>query len=164
MAQSGGGNFGAFLFGVVVGVAGAYYGPGLYQKYVRQAPETVRIEMQGDRKPGVWRRSARFDIEFSAKRADGKDWDWPMTEPEVQLCIRDGAEYRRCLGPRDPAIASCQGRFSCTTGPISVPEVPFTFELYEWDDYNAPDLIGSIDCDIGQTCTFTLGKVSVRAN
>src|SRR6185436_1915774 len=135
-SQSGGGGFGAFLIGVIVGAAGMYYGPGLYQKYVRQQPEQVRVEVQGDHNPGVWNRAARFDIEFSAKRADGKDWDWPFTAPELQLCIREGTEYRRCLGPKDAPLAACQGKFRCTTGPISVPDAPFTVELNEWDDYN----------------------------
>lgn len=162
MAESGGGSFGAFVFGVVVGVAGTIYGPGLYQKYVSKQPETVRIEMGGEQKPGLWQRTARFDIQFSSKRPDGKDWDWPMTEPELQLCIRDGSEYRRCLGPRDPALASCQGKFTCTTGPISVPSHGFTVELNEWDDFNAPDPIGTIDCDVGQTCQFALGKIIIH--
>jgi len=161
-SRSGGGGFGAFIFGVVVGAAGMYYAPGLYQKYVRQQPEQVRVEVRGDHAPGVWNRSARFDVEFSAKRADGKDWDWPMTAPELQLCIREGSEYRRCLGPKDPELAACQGKFKCTTAPIRVPDVPFTVELFEWDDFNQPDPIGTVDCDIGQTCRFPLGVVTAH--
>ncbi len=136
MSRQSGGGFAGFAFGVFVGAAGVYFGPGLYQKYVLHAPETVRVEVAGDHTPGVWRRLARFDIEFSRKRADGKDWDWPFTDPELQLCIREGSEYRRCLGPKDPELAACQEKFQCTTAPIKVPDVPFTVELNEWDDYN----------------------------
>ena len=160
--QSGGGSFGAFLFGVVVGAAGVYYGPSLYQKYVAKAPETVRIETTSEHTPGLWHRTARFDIEFSSKRADGKDWDWPFTEPELQLCIREGTEYRRCLGPKDPELAACQKKFRCTTAPIKVPDGSFTVELNEWDDYNPVDPIGTVDCDIGQTCRFPLGIVTAH--
>jgi hypothetical protein len=163
MSRQSGGGFAGFALGVFVGAAGVYFGPGLYQKYVLHAPETVRVEVAGDHTPGVWRRLARFDIEFSRKRADGKDWDWPFTDPELQLCIREGSEYRRCLGPKDPELASCQEKFQCTTAPIKVPDVPFTVELNEWDDYNANDPIGTVDCDIGQTCKFPLGVVTARA-
>jgi hypothetical protein len=45
---------------------------------------------------------------------------------------------------------------------IKVPDVPFTIELNEWDDYNKPDPIGAVDCDVGQTCKFPLGIVSVQ--
>lgn len=160
--RSGGGGFGLLLFGIAVGAAGMYYGPGLYQKYVKRAPEQVRVEVKGDHTPGVWTRTTRFDVEFSAKRADGKDWDWPFTAPELQLCIREGSEYRRCLGPKDAELASCQGKFKCTTAPIRVPGGPFTVELSEWDDYNQPDPIGTVDCDIGQTCRFPLGIVTAH--
>ena len=40
--------------------------------------------------------------------------------------------------------------------------MPFTVELNEWDDYNKPDPIGSVDCDVGQTCKFPLGTVAIR--
>ena len=108
--QSGGGGFGAFVIGVIVGVVGTMYGPGLYQKYVLKTPETVRIETTAERTPGQWHRTARFDVEFSSKRADGKDWDWPFTEPELQLCIREGSEYRRCLGPEGSAARRLSGK------------------------------------------------------
>ena len=86
-----------------------------------------------------------------------------VTSPELQVCIREGSEYRKCFGPKDPELASCQGRFQCTTGVLHVPDIPFTLELNEWDDYNANDPIGTVDCDIGQECTFPLGRVVVRA-
>ena len=161
--QSGGGGFGAFVIGVAVGVAATIYGPGLYQKYVSKTPETVRIETTSEHTPGQWHRIARFDVEFSTKRADGKDWDWPFTDPELQLCIREGTEYRRCLGPKDPQLAACQEKVRYTTAPIQVPDGPFTVELNEWDDYNPNDPIGTVDCDIGQTCKFPLGTVTARA-
>jgi len=163
MSRQSSGGFAGFAFGLFVGAAGVYFGPGLYQKYVMHTPEIVRVEVAGDHTPGVWRRLARFDIEFSRKRADGKDWDWPFTDPELQLCIREGSEYRRCLGPKDPELAACQEKFQCTTAPIKVPDVPFTVELNEWDDYNPNDPIGTVDCDIGQTCKFPLGVVTARA-
>jgi len=163
MASQSGGGFGPFLFGLVVGAAGLYYGPGLYQKYVAKTPEQVRIEVPATgHTPGEWNRTARFDIEFSAKRADGKDWDWPLTAPEVQLCIRQGSEYRRCYGPKDMEVAACQEKFRCTTAPIKVPNGSFTVELNEWDDYNPVDPIGTVDCDIGQTCRFPLGIVTAH--
>jgi hypothetical protein len=114
-----------------------------------------------DHTPGVWRRKARLAIEFSTVKADGKDWDWPLTAPELTVCIREGAEYRKCLGVKDPELKDCQGVFKCMTGPISVPDVPFTVELFEFDDYNAPDAIGAVDCDVGRTCEFPLGRVTV---
>jgi hypothetical protein len=162
MARQSGGGAGALLFGIVVGAAGMYYGPGLYQKYVARAPEAVRIEVAGGVAPGIWNRVARFDIEYSAKRPDGKDWDWPMTAPELQLCVREGSEYRRCLGPRDSELAACQGKFRCTTGPIKVPDGGFTVELNEWDDYNQPDPIGAVECNIGARCQFPLGVVTAH--
>jgi hypothetical protein len=163
MAQrSGGSGFGWFLIGVLVGAAGVWYGPGAYQRYVQRIPGTVRVEVGGNYTPGVWHRTARFDIEFSKYKANGQNWDWPMTAPELQVCIREGSEYRKCFGPKDPELSSCQGRFQCTTGVLHVPDVPFTLELNEWDDYNANDPIGTVDCDMGQDCTFPLGRVHVR--
>jgi hypothetical protein len=43
-----------------------------------------------------------------------------------------------------------------------VPDVPFAVELNEWDDYNKPDPIGAVECDVGQTCKFPLGMVTVQ--
>ena len=160
--QSGGGGFGWFVIGVLVGAVGVSYGPSTYQKYVLKAPESVRVEVGGDYTPGVWRRSARFDIEFSKFKANGQNWDWPMMAPEMQLCIREGSEYRKCLGPQDAELSPCQGRFRCTTAVIKLPDVPFTVELNEWDDYNKPDPIGTVDCNVGQTCKFPLGVVTIR--
>ncbi len=164
MAQnSGGGGFGWFIVGIAVGVAGTIYGPGLYNKYVLKAPERVRIEAAPNVTPGEWRRMARFDIEFSRFKADGRNWDWPMKDPELQLCIRQGREYRKCFGPKEAEVASCQKLFKCTTAAISVPPGRFEVELNEWDDFNAPDPIGTIDCNVGETCKFDLGIVTVSA-
>jgi len=164
MAQSsGGGGFGWFVVGIGVGVAGTIWGPSLFQKYVRQMPETVRVDVAPGYTPGVWRRLVRFDIEFSSRREQGQNWDWPMTSPELQLCVREGSEYRKCFGPMDGEMATCQGKFRCTTGVIRVPDGPFNVELNEWDDYNRPDPIGSGECDVGRTCRFALGVVTVRA-
>jgi hypothetical protein len=160
--SSGGGGFGWFIVGALVGAAAVSYGPTTYQKYVVQGPTAVRVEVGGDYTPGVWRRSARIDVEFSRYKANGQNWDWPMIAPELQVCIREGSEYRKCLGPQDAELAPCQGRFRCTTGVIRLPDVPFTIELNEWDDYNKPDPIGTADCDIGQTCKFPLGSVTIR--
>jgi hypothetical protein len=142
--NSSGDGLGGFILGLAIGAASVYWGPGLYQKYVRGTPESVRIEIAGDRTPGVWNRTARFQIEFSRFKEDGRNWDWPFTAPELQLCIREGSEYRKCLGPKDTELASCQGKFQCTTGPIRVPDAPFDVELNEWDDYNAVDPIGIV--------------------
>jgi len=163
MAQQSGGGLGWFVIGALVGAAAVSFGPGAYQKYVLKAPENVRVEVAPGHTPGVWRRLARFDIEFSRFRAQGQNWDWPMTSPELQLCIREGSEYRKCLGPLDGELASCQGTFRCTTAAIRVPDGPFGIELNEWDDYNKPDPIGSADCDVGMTCKLALGVVTVRA-
>lgn len=163
MAQSGGGGFGWFIIGIAVGAAGLYWGPTAFQKYVRKEPEQARVTVAPGNTPDMWRRMARFDIEFSQYREQGQNWDWPMTAPELQLCIQDGSEYRKCLGPPDSELRSCQGVFRCTTGPIRVPDGPFRVELNEWDDYNKPDPIGASECNIGQTCRLTLGVVTVRA-
>src|SRR5262245_18931879 len=114
------GGFGAFLIGVIADAAGLYYGPRRYQRYVHEnvAPQPVRVEVGSDYTPGVWRREARLAIEFSSKRADGKDWDWPMTSPELQVCIRETNEYRKCWGPSDMELKMCQGHFQCVTGPM----------------------------------------------
>jgi hypothetical protein len=162
MAQQGGGGFGWFVIGIAVGAAGLYWGPGLFQKYVRQEPERVRVNVAPGHTPDMWQRLARFEIEFSQFREQGQNWDWPMTSPELQLCIREGGEYRKCFGPLDPELAMCQGKFRCTTGVIRVPDVAFTVELNEWDDYNKPDPIGVVTCDVGQTCKMPLGVVTVR--
>jgi hypothetical protein len=122
----------------------------------------VRVEVAPEYTPGEWKRMARLDIEFSRLKANGQNWDWPMMDPELQLCIREGTEYRKCFGPLDPELAGCQGKFRCTTGPIRVPDVPFAVELNEWDDYNKPDPIGAVDCDLGQVCKFPLGMVTVH--
>jgi len=160
--SSGGSGFGWFIIGACVGAAAVYYGPSAYQKYVVRGPQGVRVEVASDYTPGVWRRSARFDIEFSRVKANGQDWDWPMTSPELQMCIVEGSEYRKCFGPLDPELASCQGRFKCTTAVIRVPDVGFGVELNEWDDYNKPDAIGAVDCDVGTECKFPLGTIIVR--
>jgi hypothetical protein len=160
--RSGGGGFGWFVIGIAVGVAGTIYGPTLFRKYVQPMPESVRVEVAGDYTPGVWRRAARFDIEFSKFKANGQNWDWPMTAPELQLCVREGSEYRKCFGPKDAELSSCQGKFRCTTAAIQVPEGPFSIELQEWDDYNQPDPIGIVDCNVGERCPFQLGVVTVR--
>lgn len=160
--QSGGSGFGWFVIGVIVGAVGISYGPTTFRKYVQQQPGVVRVEVANDYTPGVWRRSVRLDIEFSRYKADGRNWDWPMMEPELQVCIVEGSEYRKCFGPQSPEVKACQGKFRCTTDPIKVPDVPFTIELQEWDDYNKPDPIGSVDCDVGQACKFPLGTVAVR--
>ncbi len=164
MAQRSGGGFGWFIIGIAVGAGGVYFGPSAYQKYVEKVPAGgVRVEVASDYTPGVWRRPARFDVEFSRLKANGQNWDWPMTNPELQLCIREGTEYRKCFGPLDPELAACQGKFKCTTAVIRVPDGPFAVELNEWDDYNKPDPIGSVECDVGQTCKFQLGMVTVRS-
>ena len=163
MAQSSGGGFGWFIIGIAVGVAGAFWGPSFFQKYVRQEPEQARVTLAPGNTPDQWRRRAQFDIEFSQFREQGQNWDWPMTAPELQLCVQDGAEYRKCLGPADAELRSCQGVFRCTTAPIRVPDRAFRVELNEWDDYNKPDPIGAADCDVGQTCRLALGVVTVRA-
>ncbi|MFM9863228.1 MAG: hypothetical protein ACKVRO_06440, partial [Micropepsaceae bacterium] len=41
-------------------------------------------------------------------------------------------------------------------------DVPFSVELNEWDDYNKPDPIGAVDCNIGQVCKFPLGAVTLH--
>src|SRR5262245_9628285 len=116
MAQRSGGGFGWFIIGIAVGAAGVYYGPGFYQTYSNGIPAgQVRVEVAPDYTPGVWKRTARFDVEFSRFKAQGQNWDWPMTDPELQLCIREGDEYRKCFGPLDAVMASCQGKFKCTT-------------------------------------------------
>ena len=163
MAQRSSGGFGWFVIGIAVGVAGTLYGPGAYTKYISKTPDTVRVEVPATTTPAGWRRMARFDIEFSKFRADGKNWDWPMTDPELQLCIRQGSEYRKCFGPKDFEVAACQAKFKCTTAAIEVPAGRFIVELNEWDDFNPPDPIGSIECDIGETCKFALGIVTVTA-
>ncbi len=163
MSQRSGGGFGWFIVGIAVGVAGTIYGPDLFRKYVQPLPENVRVEVAGDYTPGVWQRTVRFDVEFSRFKANGQNWDWPFTAPELQLCVREGGEYRKCFGPKDPELASCQGRFRCTTAAMKVPGGPFGIELSEWDDYNQPDPIGAVECNIGQTCKFQLGLVTVRA-
>jgi hypothetical protein len=160
---SGGGGFGTFLLGCIVGAAGITWGPGAFNKYVMGAPETVRMTVPSDYTPGVWTQEVRFEIEYSSMKADGRNWDWPLTEPELQLCVREGVEYRKCFGPRDPEVAACQGKFRCTTAAIKVPPGPVNIELNEWDDYNQPDPIGTVECEIGQTCKFALGVVTVIA-
>ena len=164
MAQNSGGGLGWFVIGVAVGAAATFWGPSYYNKYVRQAPPigSVRVDVAPGYTPGVWHRMARFEIEFSRYKENGQNWDWPMTDPELQLCIREGGEYRKCLGPKDVELAPCQGKFRCTTASIRVPDVPFTVELNEWDDYNKPDPIGMVDCDVGQTCKFPLGIVTIQ--
>jgi|GEM_PF-2949228 len=159
--QSGGSGFGWFVIGVIVGAVGVAYGPTQFRKYVQQQPAQVRINVASDYTPGVWRRSARLDIEFSRYKANGQNWDWPMMDPELQVCIVEGTEYRKCFGPQSPELASCQGRFRCATEAIKVPDVPFTIELNEWDDYNKPDPIGTTECDVGLECKFPLGRVTV---
>lgn len=159
---SGGSGLGWFFIGVIVGAVAISFGPQTFQKYVQKVPAQVRVEVASDYTPGVWRRSARFDVEFSRFKANGQNWDWPMMDPELQLCIVEGSEYRKCFGPQSPELAPCQGRFRCTTAVIKVPDVPFTVELNEWDDYNKPDPIGAVDCDVGQACKFPLGTVAVR--
>jgi hypothetical protein len=171
MAQgSGGSGFGWFIIGIAVGAAGITYGPDAYRKYVSKTPEVVRVQVPSASSgaaaaytPGTWQREVRFDIEYSSLKADGRNWDWPMTAPELQLCVRQGTEYRKCLGPRDTELATCQGKFRCTTGVIRVPNGQFSVELLEWDDYNQPDPIGTVGCDVGQTCQFQLGVLTVRA-
>lgn len=164
MAQS---TFGGFVVGVAVGVAAAMFGPQLFKTYVTKEaskpapPGSVRIEVPSNHTPGVWRRKARIAIEFSRTKSDGKDWDWPLTSPELSVCVREGMEYRKCLTPKDAALADCQGVFQCVTGVVDVPDVPFTVELFEFDDYNPPDAIGAAECDIGKTCEFPLGRVRV---
>lgn len=164
MAQS---TFGGFLVGIAVGVAATLYAPSLYVKYVTKEgdkpapPGSVRIEVPPDHTPGVWRRKARLAIEFSQKKADGNPWDWPMTSPELTVCVREGLEYRKCLTPKDAALSNCQGVFQCTTGTIDIPDVAFTIELFEYDDYNQPDVIGAVECDVGRACEFPLGRVRV---
>ena len=163
MAQkSGGGGFGWFIIGCAVGAAGVTWGPDFFRKNVLKEPETIRMQVPSDYTPGVWQRLVRLDIEYSSLKADGRNWDWPMKAPELQLCIREGREIRKCFGPLDAEIASCQGKFRCTTAPIKVPNGPFGIELNEWDDYNAADPIGTVDCDVGRTCQFALGSVTVR--
>jgi hypothetical protein len=164
MAQrSGGGGFGWFIIGVVVGACGVYFGPTAYQKYSQEIPAgQVRVEVAPESTPGEWKRMVRFDIEFSRYKANGQNWDWPMVDPELQLCIREGSEFRKCYGPLDAELAACKGKFRCTTAAIAVPGVAFSIELNEWDDYNKPDPIGTLSCDVGQTCRFPLGIVTVR--
>ena len=83
--QSGGSGFGWFFIGIIVGAAAVSYGPAAYQKYVVRGPAAVRVDVGGNYTPGVWRRSARFDVEFSKYKANGQNWDWPMLDPELQL-------------------------------------------------------------------------------
>lgn len=163
--QSGGGGFGWLIVGIAIGAAAVYFGPSTYQKYVeKRPPGSVRVEVgTGQQAPAEWGRAVRFDIEYSQYKANGQNWDWPMVAPELQLCIREGSEYRKCYGPKDQEVLSCQGLFRCTTGVIRVPPTPFTIELNEWDDYNKPDPIGVVDCDVNQTCKFQLGVVTIRA-
>lgn len=164
--NSGGGGFGWFIVGCAVGAAGMYYGPDIYAKRVlNQQPlpkGSVRMEAGPGYVPGQWTRRARIDIAFSRFKATGAYWDWPMTDPELQLCIREGTDFRKCYGPLDLELAPCKARFSCTTAVIPVPSVAFVIELNEWDDYNSPDPIGATPCDVGQTCKFQLGEVTVR--
>jgi hypothetical protein len=165
MAQSGGGGFGWFVIGVAVGAAAVYFGPNAYRQYVQQNRVPVggvRVEVAPEYTPGEWRRTARLEIEFSRYKANGQNWDWPMVDPELQVCIREGTEFRKCYGPLDGELAACKGKFRCTTAPIRVPSVAFSIELNEWDDYNQPDPIGAVTCDIGQVCKFGLGQVTVR--
>lgn len=167
MAQkSGGGGFGSFIVGVAIGAAGMYFGPDIYRNRVlNQQPVPVggvRVEAGADYVPGQWNRRAQIDIEFSRYKANGQNWDWPMIEPELQLCIREGTEMRQCYGPLDPVMAPCRGKYRCTTAAIAVPGVAFAIELNEWDDYNKPDPIGAVTCDVGQICKFQLGVVTVR--
>ena len=120
--KSGGGGFGWFIIGIAVGAAAVYWGPGQYQAYVQNTPAgQVRMEVEPTYVPGQWQRMARFDIEFSARKANGQNWDWPMTDPELQICIREGSELRKCYGPLDPVLAACKAKFRCTTGAIPVP-------------------------------------------
>ena len=70
--QSGGSGFGWFVIGVIVGAVGVAYGPTQFRKYVQQQPTQVRINVANDYTPGVWRRSARLDIEFSRYKANGR--------------------------------------------------------------------------------------------
>ena len=84
-----------------------------------------------------------------------------MMDPELQVCIVEGTEYRKCFGPQSPELAACQGRFRCATEVLKLPDVPFTIELNEWDDYNKPDPIGTFECDVGLECKFPLGRVTV---
>jgi hypothetical protein len=163
MADRGGG-FGWFVIGCAVGAAAVFFGPTAYTRYVQKVPVGgVRIDVGSDYTPGLWHRTVRVDVEFSKYKENGQNWDWPMVDPELQVCIREGAEYRRCLGPLDPALAGCQGKFRCTTGPIPVPDVAFAIELNEWDDYNKPDPIGIVECNVGQSCKFALGVVTVHS-
>lgn len=162
MAGRGGSGFGWFIIGAIVGAVGVSYGPTHFRTYVQQQPVPVRVEVANDYTPGVWRRMTRIDIEFSRKKANGQNWDlWPMTEPELQVCIVEGTEYRKCYGPLSPELAACQGRYRCVTEVIKVPDVPFAIELNEWDDYNRPDPIGRVDCDVGFECRFPLGRVKL---
>jgi hypothetical protein len=160
-------TFGGFMIGLVTGLLLAWYGPTMFKRYVTKTeqqpapPGSVRIEVPSNHTPGIWRRKARIQIEFSQKKADGNDWDWPLTSPELSVCVREGLEYRKCLTPKDQALKNCQGVFQCVTGVLDVPDVPFTVELFEFDDYNPPDPIGAVDCDIGRTCDFPLGRVRV---
>lgn len=161
MADRGGG-FGWFVIGCAVGAAAVYFGPTAYTKYVKKVPVTgARIDVGSDYTPGLWHRRVRIDVEFSRYKENGQNWDWPMTDPELQLCVHEGEEYRRCLGPKDPELAPCQQKFRCTTNVIAVPDGPFAVELNEWDDYNANDPIGVVECDVGQTCKFPLGVIRV---
>lgn len=164
MARESGGGFGWFVIGVAVGAAAVYWGPNTYRQYVQKAPPigSVRVEVAPDYTPGVWHRMVQFEIEYSRFKANGQNWDWPMKAPELQLCVREGSEYRKCLGPLDKELAACQGQFRCTTAPIRVPDLAFTVELNEWDDYNQPDPIGMVDCNVGQMCKFPLGVLTVR--
>lgn len=163
MAEKSGGGFGWFIIGAAVGAAAVYWGPSQYEQYAQKVPAgQVRMEVEPTYVPGQWQRKARFEIEFSARKANGQNWDWPMTDPELQLCIRESNEIRKCFGPLDPVLAPCKAKFRCTTEPIAVPSTPFTVELNEWDDYNKPDPIGMVQCDVGLTCKFPLGVVTVR--
>jgi hypothetical protein len=83
MAQ---GGLGWFVIGCAVGAAAVYFGPTAYQRYVQKVPVGgVRVEVASDYTPGVWRRTARFEVEFSRMKANGQNWDWPLTDPELQL-------------------------------------------------------------------------------
>lgn len=164
--RSGGSRFAWFVLGCILGGLGGYFGPDLYDRnrglidtvVLRNPPPPPPV----DYRPGVWRRTVTLDITYSAQKANGQPWDWPMTAPELELCILEGDQFKKCWKRTDAELSDCQSKFQCTARGIQVPDVPFTVELKEADDLNASDEIGSVLCNVGETCRFDLGSVTVK--
>jgi chromosomal replication initiator protein len=94
-----------------------------------------------------------------------------MPEQQFNTWIRplqavEGDGVLRLMAPNrfsvDWVNKNLLGRLAAILQEIAGCDVPFTVELNEWDDYNKPDPIGSVDCDLGMACKFPLGTVTVR--